>query len=150
MSKKLINVLKLFVLIGVLISIFIIFVNSSLELYIKRNIILEKLGFNIHLDHHNKKRFLVNPLEQSDRQIPPKDIKDLKINDDSNVVGQWTAPIDWNVTAIHSILLPNETVMTFGSYAIEKKEADKDIRSNKKITITDGRELERDEGGHQW
>ncbi len=150
MSKKLINVLKLFVLIGVLISIFIIFVNSSLELYIKRNIILEKLGFNIHLDHHNKKRFLVNPLEQSDRQIPPKDIKDLKINDDSNVVGQWTAPIDWNVTAIHSILLPNETVMTFGSYAIEKKEADKDIRSNKKITITDGRELERDGGGHQW
>ena len=40
--------------------------------------------------------------------------------------------------------------MTFGSYGIDKKESDKDIRSNKKITITDGRELERDGGSHQW
>jgi len=40
--------------------------------------------------------------------------------------------------------------MTFGSYGIDKKESDKDIRSNKKITITDGRELERDSGSHQW
>ena len=68
----------------------------------------------------------------------------------SNVIGQWTAPVDWNVVGLHSILLPDETVMTFGSYAIDKKESGKDIRSNKKITVTDGRELDRDGGDHQW
>ena len=40
----------------------------------------------------------------------------------SEILGQWSAPIDWNVTAIHSILLPDETVMTFGSYGIKEKE----------------------------
>ena len=102
------------------------------------------------MGHHNEERFLINPLKQSDRQIPPIDIKDLKINNNSDIFGQWSAPIDWNVTAIHSILLPDETVMTFGTYGIDMKENDKDIRSNKKITITDGTELERDSGSHQW
>ncbi len=142
--------LKLLFTIGVLTSIFVIFVNSSIDLYLKKHIILAKFGINLPHKHHNEKRFLINPLEQSDRQIPPLDIKDLKINNNSDVVGQWSAPIDWNVTAIHSILLPDETVMTFGSYGIDKMEIDKDIRANKKITITDGRELERDGGSHQW
>ena len=135
----------------IILSLFFVVVTSSLvNLYEKRSKILSKLGVKGGGDHHNEKRFLINPLKQSDRQIPPLDIKDLKINNDSDVVGQWSAPIDWNVTAIHSILLPDETVMTFGSYGIDKKESDKDIRSNKKITITDGRELERDSGSHQW
>ena len=125
--------------------------SSLVYLYEKKSKILSKLKINkIEDGHHNEKRFLVNPLKQSDRQIPPLDIKELKINNDSHVVGQWSAPIDWNVTAIHSILLPDETVMTFGSYAVDQKENDKDIRSNKKITITDGRELDRDGGSHQW
>ncbi len=150
MNKKFIRFRKLFI-IGLLISIFVIFVNSSIDLYLKRNTILGKLGINHYVgDHHNEKRFLINPLEQSDRQIPPLDIKDLKINNNSDVVGQWSAPIDWNVTAIHSILLTDETVMTFGTFGIDKKEIDKDIRANKKITITNGRELERDGGSHQW
>lgn len=146
MNKKSIKFLKLFITIGLLTSIFVIFVNSSIDLYLKRGVILGKLG----IGHHNEKRFLINPLKKSERQIPPLDIKDLKINNYSDVVGQWSAPIDWNVTALHSILLPNETVMTFGTFGIDKKENDKDIRSNKKITITDGRELERDGGSHQW
>ena len=150
MTEKFIRFRKLFI-IGLLVSIFVIFVNSSIDLYLKRNTILDKLGIKHYVgDHHNEKRFLINPLEQSDRQIPPLDIKDLKINKNSDVVGQWTAPIDWNVTAIHSILLPDETVMTFGSFGIDKKEIDKDIRANKKLTITNGRELERDGGSHQW
>ena len=150
MTEKFIRFRKLFI-IGLLVSIFVIFVNSSIDLYLKRNTILGKLGIKHYVgDHHNEKRFLINPLEQSDRQIPPLDIKDLKINKNSDVVGQWTAPIDWNVTAIHSILLPDETVMTFGSFGIDKKEIDKDIRANKKLTITNGRELERDGGSHQW
>ena len=143
-------------IITVLIMFFVVFLSSFAYLYENRSKIL-KFAFNkagIDLPHghggHDEKRFLINPLKQSDRQIPPISIQDLKINDDSNVVGQWSAPIDWNVTAIHSILLPDETVMTFGTFGIDKKENDKDIRANKKITITDGRELERDGGSHQW
>ena len=127
---------------------FVVVISSLVNLYEKRSKILSKFGHG--LGHHNEKRFLINPLKQSDRQIPPIDIKDLKINNNSDIIGQWSAPIDWNVTAIHSILLPDETVMTFGTYGIDMKENDKDIRSNKKITITDGTELERDSGSHQW
>ncbi len=154
MNKKFIKFIKIFTKIGFLASIFVIFINSSIDLYSKRNKILGKLGIDHYVrdgeHHHNEKRFLINPLKQSERQIPPLDIKDLKINNNSDVVGQWSAPIDWNVTAIHSILLPDQTVMTFGTFGIDKKENDKDIRSNKKITITDGREFDRDGGSHQW
>ncbi len=125
----------------------VIFLSSLLDLNQKR---IDNLAPLIDHQGHMGNRFLVNPLQQSDRQIPPKNIEDLKINNNSNVVGQWSAPVDWNVTAIHSILLPDETVMTFGTYGIDKKENNKDIRANKKITITDGRELERDAGSHQW
>jgi len=120
--------------------------SSFLHLYDKRELISYKLGHKGHVE----KKYLINPLEQSDRQIPPTDINNLRINENSDVIGQWSAPVDWNVVGLHSILLPDETVMTFGSYAIDKKESDKDIRSNKKITVTDGRELERDGGDHQW
>ena len=146
LSKKLIYIITILIILPLFL---VISFSSLVNLYEKRSAILFKLGHKGE-GHHNEKRFLINPLKQSDRQIPPLDIKDLKINNDSDVVGQWSAPIDWNVTAIHSILLPDETVMTFGSYGIDKKESDKDIRSNKKITITDGRELERDSGSHQW
>jgi len=146
LSKKLIYTITILIILPLFL---VISLSSLVNLYEKRSAILFKLGHKGE-GHHNEKRFLINSLKQSDRQIPPLDIKDLKINNDSDVVGQWSAPIDWNVTAIHSILLPDETVMTFGSYGIDKKESDKDIRSNKKITITDGRELERDSGSHQW
>ncbi len=145
LSKKLIYIIAILITLPLFL---VISLSSLVHLYEKRSAILFKLGYEG--GHHNEKRFLINPLKQSDRQIPPLDIKDLKINSDSDLVGQWSAPIDWNVTAIHSILLPDETVMTFGTYGIDKKESDKDIRSNKKITITDGRELERDSGSHQW
>ena len=146
LSKKLIYIITILIILPLFL---VISFSSLVNLYEKRSAILFKLGHKGE-GHHNEKRFLINSLKQSDRQIPPLDIKDLKINNDSDVVGQWSAPIDWNVTAIHSILLPDETVMTFGTFGIDKKENDKDIRSNKKITLTDGRELERDSGSHQW
>ena len=107
-------------------------------------------GEHDHMMHKGRvdQRYLINPLAPSGRQIPPLNIKDLKLEDNSEIMGQWSAPIDWNVTAIHSILLPDETVMTFGSFGIDKKENDKDIRSSKKITITDGRVLDRDAGSY--
>ena len=52
--------------------------------------------------------------------------------------------------AVHSILLPDETVMTFGSYGIKEKEEGKNISQNKKLKLTDNFELERDRGTMQW
>mgnify|MGYP001185353585 CR=1 FL=1 len=141
--RKLIYTISILIILPIFL---VIFASSLLHLYDKREIILYKLGHAGHVE----KKYLINPLKQSDRQIPPADINNLRINENSDVIGQWSAPVDWNVVGLHSILLPDETVMTFGSYAIDKKESDKDIRSNKKITVTDGRELERDGGDHQW
>ena len=76
-------------------------------------------------------------------------LNNLEISQDADLIGQWSSPIDWNVTAIHSILLPDYSVMTFGSFGIEGKEKD-DIRKNKDIKLTDGRTLKRDNGLHQW
>jgi hypothetical protein len=43
-NNKFIKFLKLFITIGLLTSIFVIFVNSSIDLYLKRGAILGKLG----------------------------------------------------------------------------------------------------------
>ena len=142
-AKKIIYITTIFTFVSFFL---IIFFSSLINIYDKKDQVLRKVGLGGHYYHN----FLANPTIQSDRQIPPKDINDLKINNNSEINGQWSAPIDWGVTAIHSILLPDETVMTFGSYGIHKKEHGKDIRSNKKITISNGTELERDGGGVQW
>ena len=134
-------ILKLSLIIFALFSISIILFNSLTEIYFKRHAILEWF--------EGEHKFLVNPLEKSSRQIPPDNINELKINDDANLKGQWSAPIDWNVTAIHSILLPDYSVMTFGTFGITEKE-NKDLRENKKITLSDGSKLERDRGSYQW
>jgi len=152
-------IIKLSFITFLLFSISIILFNSLTDLYLKRNAILRNLGITIG-QHHDENRFLVNPLKKSSRQIPPDNINELKINDEANLKGQWSAPIDWNVIAIHAILLPDYSVMTFGTFAITEKE-NKDLRENKKITIShevldaklekrnDGK-LERDGGTHQW
>ena len=149
-----INMKKFFYYSLALFSLTIILFNSATQLFQNRNLILKKLGLveeKIVDMEHMEKRFLVNPLQASKRQVPPIDMKDLIFeNTDEDEVGLWSAPIDWNVTALHSILLPDGTVMTYGSYGVEKKEENKDIRENKKLTLTDGFELERDKGDYQW
>ena len=125
----------------------IISFNSLTNLYENRTKIKDLITNKIKVDENLKvykeehgdhgPRYLVNPLEMSSRQIPPDNINDLQINDDADIIGQWSAPIDWNVIALHSTLLPDESVMTFGSFGIMKKEK-KDIRANKKLTLTDG------------
>ena len=42
--------------------------------------------------------------------------------------------------------------MTYGTFGIfpETRDENLDVRENKAITITDGRELKRDDGSHQW
>ncbi len=129
-------------------SLGIILLSSLLNIYEKRGAIFSKV--KRHLGHDGEiARYRVNPLEMSKRQIPPDKIENLLIENEADIKGQWSAPIDWNVTAIHSVLLPDYSVMTFGTFAIEEKE-DKDIRSNKNITLTDGLKINRDGGSHQW
>ena len=140
--KKLILIFSLFILV-------VIFLNSLFGLYHKKESILRNLGLTAYHGHEDFERYLVNPLKKSSRQVPPDKIEDLKINSDAHLKGQWSAPIDWNVTAIHSVLLPDYSVMTFGTVGIHKKE-NKDVRENKKIIVTDGRELDRDGGSYQW
>ena len=149
------NLSKIFTRWTAIIILMVIFLSSLLNLYENRRAVFNKLGIDPNLLHNNhvEERFLVNPLEKSNRQVPPKNIEDLKIKDNADIFGQWTAPVDWNVTAIHSVLLPDETVMTFGTFAADKSNDENnndDIRSNKKITLTDGREMDRDAGKHQW
>tara|TARA_B110000503_G_scaffold118170_1_gene178836 strand:- start:432 stop:2318 length:1887 start_codon:yes stop_codon:yes gene_type:complete len=126
-----------------------ILLNSSHELYKK----LKNSKFKLFRDwggaSHDSNIFSVNNLEQSKKQAPPTKITDLKIEENANLKGQWSAPVDWNVVTLHSILLPDYSVMTYGTFAIQSKE-DGDIRANKKITLTDGVQLDRDGGDHQW
>ena len=120
-----------------------------MNIYSKRTAITTLLDNpNLGDDHHGL-RFLVNPLKKSKRKVPVYDLKKLKIAPDADKIGQWSAPIDWNVTAIHSALLPDYSVMTFGTFSIIDKEK-KDSVENKTITLSDGRKLKRDNGIHQW
>ena len=66
----------------------VIFLGSFLNLYENRRVIFKKLGIDVNLldNHHDEKRFLVNPLEKSNRQLPPINIKDLKINNNADVL----------------------------------------------------------------
>ena len=124
-------------------SLTIILFSSLLNIYSLR----EKIKKNV--ENHHASRFLVNPLKMSNKQLPKYKLEDLQINDNADQIGQWSAPIDWNLTAIHSILLPDYSLMTFGTYGVEDKE-NSDVRKNKKIMLTDGRTLKRDDGIHQW
>ena len=73
----------------------------------------------------------------SDRNLPTYDLNNLEINDNADQLGQWSAPIDWNVTAIHSVLLPDYSVMTFGSFSADFLNKE-DTRKNKEIKLSDG------------
>ena len=139
---------KVFLYFSILIFLFTSFVYLYQNRYhIKYKILKMKEPEKNHMNMDS--RFLVNSLEMSTLQIPPNKIENLEINNDAHIKGQWSAPIDWNVTAIHSSLLPDYSVMTFGSFGIDQKEQ-KDLRENKKITLTDGRTMDRDGGIHQW
>jgi hypothetical protein len=130
----------------IFISLSLTLINSLTQLYEDRLKILKKIGIDINYDPTN---LLINSLNVSDRSLPLKNYKDLELIGGEEIYGAWTAPFDWNLVAIHSILLPNEEVMTFGSYAIHEKE-EKNLKENKKITLTDKFKVERDKGDYQW
>ncbi len=89
----------------------------------------------------------VNPLDLNSKNI---ELKEGDIPSNADIEGFWSPSFDWPVIAVHSILLPDETVMTFGSYGIKEKEEGKNISQNKKLKLTDNFELERDKGTKQW
>ncbi len=89
----------------------------------------------------------VNPLDLNSQNI---ELEENKIPVDADEKGFWSPAFDWPVIAVHSVLLPDETVMTFGSYGIKEKEEGKNISQNKKLKLTDNFELERDKGTKQW
>ncbi|MBD1157261.1 DUF1929 domain-containing protein [Pelagibacterales bacterium SAG-MED20] len=103
--------------------------------------------FNTYIKKKYYVQKTVNPLDLNSKNI---ELKDRKIPKDADLKGFWSPPFDWPVIAVHSILLPDETVMTFGSYGIKEKEEGKNISQNKKLKLTDNFELERDKGTKQW
>ena len=89
----------------------------------------------------------VNPLDLNTENI---ELQKNEIPNNADIEGYWSPSFDWPVIAVHSVLLPDETVMTFGSYGIKEKEKGKNISQNKKLKLTDNYELERDKGTRQW
>tara|TARA_A100001388_G_scaffold267118_1_gene240904 strand:+ start:1234 stop:3102 length:1869 start_codon:yes stop_codon:yes gene_type:complete len=149
MRKK--GIIKILLYLFSLGTLGILLFSAALNIYKSREAFMNVTGLGEKMARHNHSgpRFLINPLTPSNRNPPVKFLKDLIVEENAHLKGQWSAPIDWNVTSIHSLLLPDERVMTFGSFAISHKE-NSDIRANKKITLTDGRTLERDRGDEQW
>ena len=101
----------------------IITINSIFQMYEVRTKVLYKLGLSedihhINPEHHNA----LNTIKMSNRQEPPLKYDELVLNGDEHLKGAWTAPFDWNVIAIHSVLLPNGKVLTYGTYAAEEIE----------------------------
>ena len=142
-SKKL---LKYIFYLFIIFSLSLTLINSLMQMYEDRVKILRKVGIDITYDPD---KLLINSLNTSDRDLPTNNYKDLRLNGGEEIYGAWTAPFDWNLVAIHSVLLPNEEVMTFGSYAVKEKE-EKNLKENKKITLTDEYKVERDKGDYQW
>jgi hypothetical protein len=162
-------------------AIGVIFFNSAIDLYLKRTVIIQKISQ--YLTFSKKDKFKsVNALT-TDKQPPAFPYDTLKLTQDcadnyarsghgtslkrkcEDDMGAWTAPFDWNVESLHAILLPDGTVLTFGSYSgapIEKLSPDgkiikQSIVGNKKIKLSGGRfgsedglEIERDGGARQW
>ena len=132
----------------------VIFFSSLLQIFSFKDKILFQIKqinyfkpyFAKHGVHQNPNRISGNP--QSLKFKDNGKILD-QINHDAHLKGQWSKPFDWPVIPMHSALLANGKVFTFGSYSIAKKFSD-NIHENKKIELSDGRVLYRDKGDVQW
>ena len=102
------------------------------------------------LTYMKKKYYVQKPVNHLDLNSQNIELEENKIPIGADEKGFWSPAFDWPVIAVHSVLLPDETVMTFGSYGIKEKEEGKNISQNKKLKLTDNFELERDKGTKQW
>ena len=112
----------------------IIFLDSFIDIYLKRNLIIGKITSYLSNDTKDKMK-PVNALTTK-KQPPPFPYNKLKITENfadnytktghgtsfkrkcEDDIGAWTAPFDWSVESLHAALLPDGTVLTFGSYSI--------------------------------
>jgi hypothetical protein len=136
----------LFTFVILVIVILVILFNSLVQLYKEKQNILKKLG----LGHNYWGLETPNKTHLSEKQLPQKDHKNLVLLDDEEKMGLWSSPFNWNVIAIHSSLLPDGRVLSFGSYAANDIWKKDNTKENKKITLSDNFKLHRDDGDHQW
>ena len=146
------NFLKTSKVIIALIAVTIVSLESLIGIYDNKDRVLYKVKktyYEFMPDYFQPLAKPLNNVSNSNRQLPPVDLKDLSVNDDAHLIGQWSSPFDWNMQSVHAILLPDQSIMTYGTYGLDKKE-DTNIKFNKKITMTDGRTIQRDFGHSQW
>ena len=138
------NLIKLS-FISILIIIFIIGSFLANQYLIKKNV--RKYFFDIHNSN--------NPLStKSDILVPSENINTesdkflSKLNKKADLIGAYSALVDWPVVALHATLLPDGRVLTFGSHST-KITGDK-LDENKTIKFSNGKELNRNAGSVQW
>lgn len=139
--KNLIRIV-LFLLLIIIFFIGNFFANQYL---IKKNV--KKYFFNIHNS--------TNPLKtKSNRPIPNSNINSetdkflTDLNQNADLIGAYSALVDWPVIALHATLLPDGRVQTFGSHST--KNNDGKLDENKKIKLSSGKEFDRNAGSIQW
>ena len=112
--------------------------------------IVKFLERNLNFKHIDHKELTTPIINESNYNIDINNEKKFleKLKGDEHLYGYWTQAFDWPVIAVHSVLLPDETVLTFGSLAGENIDHDdhQSIFTNKKIKLVDEREIERDVG----
>jgi len=135
-------------------ALVVIFINACLSLYILRKNIFDKT----HKFVADVSAF-VNPTKEIGRPLRGNSYTDIRISDNSDKIGMWTAAFDWPVMSLHAALLPDGTVLTFGSYSIIEKEKNKKLSENKKIKLSNNNynhgkhayfKLNRDDGDYQY
>ena len=132
----------------------IILINACISLFVLRNNIFNK-AHNFVLDLSA----FVNPTKEIGRPLRGNIYTDIKILEGAEKIGMWTAAFDWPVMSLHAALLPDGTVLTFGSYSVVEKEKNKKLSENKKIKISNNNynygarthfDLHRDNGDYQY
>ena len=147
---------RAFFFIFIIISLLVISLSSAIQLALlnfedKANLTEKIYKYFPFLESEDQKNKTLNRvITNFDRQIPPKKIEDLKFKGGEHKTGIWTSPFDWPVMSLHSVLLPNEKILTYGSLAIKEFDRSKDIRENKEITLSSGLKLMRDNGFIQY
>ena len=144
--------INIYILFAVIISI--VTLNSLIQIYEDRKKIVNKISnlqFLSKSQIDNNKFLPINPIQGTNkRQPPPLKYNDLIIQGNEDNFGAWTSHFNWNVIGIHLILLGDGTIMSYGTYGVEKREQKDDVKENVKLTLTDNLELNRDSGDFQW
>ena len=74
-----------------------------------------------HFIHNKKKYYVQKPVNPLDLYSKNVEIKEGEIPSNADIVGFWTPSFDWPVITVHSILLPDETVMTLDLMVLKKR-----------------------------